>query len=52
MERIDTPKRGQQVYVSIRDSICEGRLEAGTHLVQESLAERALACLDSRCSRR
>lgn len=34
------PRRGEQVYASIRDSICEGRLEAGTHLVQEELAAR------------
>jgi DNA-binding GntR family transcriptional regulator len=41
MERIsDTPRRAKQVYVSIRDSICEGTLKAGTHLVQEHLAER------------
>lgn len=36
----DTPNRAEQVYVSIRDSICEGTLKAGTHLVQESLAAR------------
>lgn len=36
----DNPKRAEQVYISIRDSICEGTLEAGTHLVQERLAAR------------
>lgn len=36
----NTPKRADQVYVSIRDSICEGTLKAGTHLVQENLAAR------------
>lgn len=35
-----TPKRAEQVYVSIRDSICEGTLKAGTHLIQENLAAR------------
>lgn len=41
MERIgETPRRAKQVYVSIRDSICEGTLKAGTHLVQEDLAAR------------
>jgi len=41
MKAISTsPKRAQQVYVSIRDGICEGTLKAGTHLVQESLAAR------------
>ena len=35
-----TPNRAEQVYVSIRDSICEGTLKAGTHLVQEDLAAR------------
>ena len=35
-----TPNRAEQVYVSIRDSICEGTLKAGTHLVQENLAAR------------
>jgi DNA-binding GntR family transcriptional regulator len=35
-----TPNRAEQVYVSIRDSICEGTLTAGTHLIQESLAAR------------
>jgi DNA-binding transcriptional MocR family regulator len=29
-----------QVYDAIVDDICGGRLEAGTHLVQERLAER------------
>jgi DNA-binding GntR family transcriptional regulator len=41
MKAISTsPKRARQVYVSIRDGICEGTLKAGTHLVQESLAAR------------
>lgn len=35
-----SPNRAEQVYVSIRDSICEGTLKAGTHLVQENLAAR------------
>jgi DNA-binding GntR family transcriptional regulator len=35
---LNTPKRAEQVYVSIRDGICEGTLKAGTHLVQEDLA--------------
>lgn len=34
------PNRAAQVYASIRDSICEGTLKAGTHLVQENLAAR------------
>jgi DNA-binding GntR family transcriptional regulator len=37
---LNSPNRAEQVYVSIRDSICEGRLKAGTHLVQENLAAR------------
>lgn len=41
MKKVSThPRRSEQVYVSIRDSICEGRLRAGTHLVQEDLAAR------------
>lgn len=36
----NTPNRAEQVYASIRDSICEGALKAGTHLVQENLAAR------------
>lgn len=41
MERVViTPNRAEQVYHSIRDSICDGRLAPGTHLVQESLAAR------------
>lgn len=35
-----TPNRAEQVYLSIRDSICEGTLKAGEHLVQENLAAR------------
>lgn len=35
-----TLSRAEQVYLSIRDSICDGTLEAGTHLVQEDLAAR------------
>lgn len=35
-----TPSRAEQVYFAIRDSICDGALEAGTHLVQEDLAAR------------
>lgn len=34
------PSRAEQVYFSIRDSICDGSLAAGTHLVQEDLAAR------------
>lgn len=33
-----TPSRAEQVYLSIRDSICDGTLEPGTHLVQEEVA--------------
>lgn len=36
----EKPKRAEQVYISIRDSICEGVLKPGTHLVQENLAAR------------
>lgn len=36
----NTLSRAEQVYLSIRDSICDGTLEAGTHLVQEELAAR------------
>lgn len=32
------PSRTEQVYVSIRDSICDCSLEPGRHLVQEDLA--------------
>ena len=35
-----TPSRAEQVYFSIRDSICDGTLEPGTHLVQEEVASR------------
>lgn len=39
MKPINTsPRRAEQVYLAIRDSICEGALKAGEHLVQESLA--------------
>lgn len=34
------PSLTDQVYDAIVDEICDGRLEAGTHLVQERLAER------------
>lgn len=37
---VETPNRAEQVYISIRDSICEGTLTPGTHLVQERLAAR------------
>lgn len=33
-----SPSRTEQVYTTIRDSICNGTLEPGTHLVQEELA--------------
>lgn len=33
-----TPNRTEQVYVIIRDGICNGTLEPGRHLVQEELA--------------
>ncbi|MBB1493000.1 MULTISPECIES: GntR family transcriptional regulator [unclassified Paracoccus (in: a-proteobacteria)] len=32
------PSRAQQVYNAIRDSICDGKMTPGTHLVQEELA--------------
>lgn len=32
------PSRAEQVYNAIRDSICDGRMTPGTHLVQEDLA--------------
>lgn len=32
------PSRTQQVYNAIRDSICDGKMTPGTHLVQEDLA--------------
>ncbi|WP_349368908.1 GntR family transcriptional regulator [Salinarimonas sp.] len=32
------PSRTEQVYASIRESICDGALQPGTHLVQEDLA--------------
>lgn len=32
------PNRAEQVYISIRDGICNGTLEPGRHLVQEELA--------------
>jgi DNA-binding GntR family transcriptional regulator len=35
-----TPSRAEQVYFSIRDSICDGTLAPGTHLVQEDVAAR------------
>ncbi|MEJ1161721.1 GntR family transcriptional regulator [Prosthecomicrobium sp. N25] len=34
------PSRAEQVYTAIRDSICDGSLRPGTHLVQEDLAAR------------
>ena len=34
------PSLTDQVYNAIVDEICDGRLQAGTHLVQERLAER------------
>lgn len=34
------PSLAQQVYDAIVDEICEGRLEAGAHLVQEQLASQ------------
>ncbi|MDU8912523.1 GntR family transcriptional regulator [Aestuariicoccus sp. MJ-SS9] len=34
------PSRSEQVYHVLRDSICECRLEPGTHLVQEDIAEK------------
>lgn len=34
----NAPKRAEQVYLTIRDSICDGSLKAGKHLVQENLA--------------
>ncbi len=37
---VTTPSRAEQVYLSIRDRICDGTLEPGTHLVQEDLAAR------------
>lgn len=41
MQRLaNAPSRTTQVYESIRDSICDCRLEPGTHLVQEELAAR------------
>jgi len=33
-----TPSRTEQVYNAIRDSICNGKMTPGTHLVQEELA--------------
>lgn len=33
----EIPNRAEQVYLSIRDSISEGMLSPGTHLVQEHL---------------
>jgi DNA-binding GntR family transcriptional regulator len=36
----DIPTRAEQAYAAIRESICDGTLEAGTHLVQEELAAR------------
>lgn len=35
-----TVSRAEQAYQAIVDEICEGALTAGTHLVQEALAER------------
>lgn len=32
------PSRAEQVYTAIRDSICDGKMTPGTHLVQEELA--------------
>lgn len=32
------PSRAEQVYNAIRDSICDGKMAPGTHLVQEELA--------------
>lgn len=34
------PSRAEQVYNAIRDSICDGRMTPGTHLVQEELAAK------------
>lgn len=34
------PNRTERVYQAIVDAICEGQLEAGTHLVQDQLAEQ------------
>lgn len=34
------PSLAQQVYTTIRDSICDTTLEPGTHLVQEEIASR------------
>lgn len=39
MRPIAAPQsRAEQVYITIRDSICAGELASGTHLVQEELA--------------
>jgi DNA-binding GntR family transcriptional regulator len=35
-----TPNLGEQVYEALVDEICSGALPAGSHLVQEQLAER------------
>ncbi|MDH3221035.1 MAG: GntR family transcriptional regulator [Gammaproteobacteria bacterium] len=41
MKAIDaSPKLTEQVYRAILDDICDGELPAGTHLVQEQLADR------------
>jgi DNA-binding GntR family transcriptional regulator len=37
---IDIPTRAEQAYAAIRESICDGTLDPGTHLVQEELAVR------------
>jgi DNA-binding GntR family transcriptional regulator len=37
---IDIPTRAEQAYAAIRESICDGTLEPGAHLVQEELAVR------------
>lgn len=34
------PSRAEQVYNAIRDSICDGRLVPGSHLIQEDLASQ------------
>lgn len=34
------PSRAEQAYAAIRDSICDGTLGPGTHLVQEELAAK------------
>jgi DNA-binding GntR family transcriptional regulator len=40
MEKLSSvPSRTEQVYQSVRESICDCVLEPGTHLVQEELAE-------------